>query len=75
MLQARAGARIVALQTQLSAPADVLHPLGIDALLREHVNGTRESYTRNWKASHRPRRPARLDASAELLAGFNPQIP
>lgn len=65
---ATAGARIAALRTHLSAPADVLRPLGIDqhkqmlelfsagdfrafdALMREHVNGTRASYVASLKA-------------------------
>jgi len=65
---ATAGARIAALRTHLSAPADVLHPSGIeqhkrlldffragdfaafDALMREHVNGTRVSYVASLKA-------------------------
>jgi DNA-binding GntR family transcriptional regulator len=65
---ATAGARIAALRTHLSAPADVLRPLGLDqhkqmlalfsagnfsafeALMREHVNGTRVSYFASLKA-------------------------
>lgn len=65
---ATAGAKIAALRTHLSAPADVLHPRGLDqhkrllalfsagdfaafdALMREHVIGTRDNYVNNLKA-------------------------
>lgn len=65
---ATAGARIAALRTHLSAPADVLHPRGLEqhkrllemfgagdfrafeALMREHVNGTRDNYVASLKA-------------------------
>ena len=66
--RATIAARIAALRTHLSAPANVLRPLGIDqhkqmlelfsagdfpgfdALMREHVNGTRLSYIASLKA-------------------------
>jgi len=65
---ATAGAKIAALRTHLSAPADVLRPLGFEqhtrllelfragdfrafeALMREHVIGTRDSYVASLKA-------------------------
>lgn len=68
---ATAGAKIAALRTHLSAPADVLHQRGLeqhkdllrffsegnftafDALMREHVTGTRDSYLASLKARAR----------------------
>jgi len=68
---ATAGAKIAALRTHLSAPADVLHQRGLeqhkdllkhfsdgnfsafDALMREHVIGTRDSYLASLKARAR----------------------
>ena len=68
---ATAGAKIAALRTHLSAPADVLHPRGLDqhkrllalfsagdfaafdALMREHVIGTRDNYVASLKARSR----------------------
>jgi DNA-binding GntR family transcriptional regulator len=65
---ATAGAKIAALRTHLSAPADVLQPRGyeqhkrlleffaagdfkaFEALMREHVLGTRDNYVANLKA-------------------------
>jgi DNA-binding GntR family transcriptional regulator len=65
---ATAGAKIAALRTHLSAPADVLQPRGFEqhkrlldlfsagdfktfeALMREHVRGTRDNYLANLKA-------------------------
>ena len=65
---ATAGAKIAALRTHLSAPADVLHSRGheqhrrlmeyfgagdfksFEALMREHVVGTRDNYVASLKA-------------------------
>jgi DNA-binding GntR family transcriptional regulator len=69
-----AGAKIAALRTHLSAPADVLQPRGLeqhkrlldyfsagefgsfDALMREHVLGTRDNYVASLKAKRAPGR-------------------